>query len=281
MQQCHDMDADRRVLGDKHPNGQSPADCPLWVNRMKHSHAVDKLAKMIVYIIGRHPDAFGLLPDVHGYVKTRDLIKVMGEEPGWRHVRLSHVREVLYTSRSPVIEIKDNLIRAVDRSHLHKPVIPDVLPTLLYYPMRQRAYPAVLAKGIQTGVSGTRVILTGDMALARRLGRRVDSAPVILTVNTNLAIEKGSAIWRFGKHLFLFDRLPIGSFSGPPLPKKPPEPKKAGDPGPPDMPKTPGSFFLDPTIDPTARHRSQKGSRQHKNEWKRARKQKSRNKAFP
>ena len=269
------------VPGDKHPNCQSSNDRPPWVSQMKHSHAVDKLAKMIVYIIGRQPDAFGLLPDAHGYVKTRDLMKAMGEEPGWRHVRLSHVREVLYTSRSPVIEIKDNLIRAVDRSHLHKPVIPDLLPTLLYYPMRQRAYPALLEKGIQPGVSGMRIILTEDMALARRLGRRIDSDPVILTVNTNNAIEKKAAIWRFGKQLFLFDRLPIGSFSGPPLPKKQPEPKKAGDPGPPDTPKTPGSFFLDPTIDATTRHRIQKGSHQHKNEWKRARKQKSRNKDFP
>jgi putative RNA 2'-phosphotransferase len=268
------------IPGGKHPNCHASNDRPPWANQMKHSHAVDKLAKMIVYVIGRQPDAFGLLPDVHGYVKTRDLIKVMGEEPGWRHVRLSHVREVLFTSRSPVIEIKDNLIRAVDRSHLHKPVIPERLPTLLYYPLRQRAYPAVLEKGIRPGISGTRVILTGDMALARRLGRRVDSDPVILTVNSNRAIEKGAAIWRFRNHLFLFDCLPVGCFSGPPLPKKPPEPKKAGEPGPPAIPKTPGSFFLDPTIDPTTRHRSQKGSRQRKNEWKRARKQKSRNKAF-
>jgi putative RNA 2'-phosphotransferase len=247
---------------------------------MKHSHAVDKLAKMIVYMIGRQPDAFGLVPDAHGYVKTKDLMKAMGEEPGWRHVRLSHVREVLYTTRSPAIQIKGGLIRAVDRSHLQTPEIPDRLPTLLYYPMRQRAYPAVLKNGIRPGVSGMRIILTEDMTLARRLGRRVDSNPVILTVNTKSAIEKGAAILRFGVQLFLIDRLPIDSFNGPPLPKKQPEPKKANAPGPPDAPKTPGSYFLDPMIDATTKLRNQKGSRQRKDEWKRARKRKNRYNAF-
>jgi putative RNA 2'-phosphotransferase len=244
---------------------------------MKHRHTVDKLAEMIVYMLGRQPDAFGLFPDAHGYVKTKNLIKAMGEEAGWRHVRLSHVREVLYTTRSPAIEIEGNLIRAVDRSHLQAPEIPDRLPTLLYYPMRRRAYPAVLEKGIRPDVSGMRVILTEDMALARRIGRRVDPDPVILTVNTTSALKKGAKVWRFGRQLFLSDRLPIGSFSGPPLPKKQPDPKKAGEPTHPEAPKIPGSYFLDPTIDATTRHRSQKGSRQCKNEWKRARKQKNRN----
>jgi putative RNA 2'-phosphotransferase len=248
---------------------------------MKHRHTVDKLAKMIVYMLGRQPDAFGLFPDEHGYVKTKDLMKAMGEEPGWRHVRLSHVREVLYTTRSSAIEIEGNLIRAVDRSHLHPPEIPDHLPTLLYYPMRQRAYPTVLEKGIRPGVSGMRIILTEDMALARRLGQRVDSGPVILNVNTNSAKEKGATIWRFGRQLFLFDRLPIGSFSGPPLPKQQPGPKKAVAPKPPDAPRTPGGYFLNPTSDVTTKQENQKGSRQRKNDWKRARKRKNRNNAFP
>lgn len=248
---------------------------------MKHRHTVDKLAKMIVYILGRKPDAFGLFPDEHGYVKAKDLIKAMGEEPGWRHVRLSHVREVLYTTRSPAIEIEGNLIRAVDRSHLHAPEIPDRLPPLLYYPMRQRAYPTVLEKGIRPGISGMRIILTEDRVLARRLGRRVDSDPVILTVNTHSALEKGATVWRFGRQLFLSDRLPIGCFSGPPLPKKQPEPKKTEGQRPQDVPKTPGSYFLDPMIDTPTKQRHQKGSRQHKNEWKRARKRKNRNNAIP
>jgi hypothetical protein len=72
---------------DKHPNGQSPDNflCNLIgfvsVIIMKHSLAVDKLAKMLFYMLGRHPEEFCLLPDENGYVKIKDLMKALGEEP--------------------------------------------------------------------------------------------------------------------------------------------------------------------------------------------------------
>ncbi len=113
---------------------------------MKHGHTVDKLSKMLVYILGRQPDEFGLLPDEHGYVKIKDLMKALGEEPGWRHVRACHVHEVIYTIGSPAVEIKDNQIRALDRSRLFAPEVPAVFPKLLYYPVRRRAHPVVREK---------------------------------------------------------------------------------------------------------------------------------------
>ena len=73
---------------------------------MKHRQAVDKLSKLIVYMLGRQPDEFGLLPDENGYVKIKDLMKALGEEPGWRHVRLNHIREVTYSAGSPAVEIE-------------------------------------------------------------------------------------------------------------------------------------------------------------------------------
>ena len=48
---------------------------------MKHRQNVDKLSKLLVYILGRHPDEFGLLPGENGYVKIKELMKSLGEEP--------------------------------------------------------------------------------------------------------------------------------------------------------------------------------------------------------
>lgn len=248
---------------------------------MKHSHTVDKLSKMLVYILGRQPDEFCLIPDTHGFVHVKDLLKALAEEPGWRHVRSGHIREVLYASGSPPVETRDNLIRAVDRSRLLSPEDPAVFPKLLYYPVRQRAYPIVMQKGLRSASSGSRIILADDMALAQRLGRRIDPLPVILTVNSNTAQKNGAQLRRFGSHLFLSDILPVDSLSGPPLPKNRPEPKKADMPQPADAPKTPGSYALDLTMDSSAKHRPQKGSRQRKNDWKRDRKRRNRNINFP
>lgn len=247
---------------------------------MKHSHSIDKLSKLLVYILGRQPDEFGLFTDEKGYVKIKDLMKALAEEPGWRHVRLNQIREVIYTSRSPAVEMESNLIRAVDRSCLPLPEMPDTLPKLLYYAVRRRAYPVVFEKGLPSSAAGNRIILTDDIALALRLGRRIDPAPIILTVNANTARNKGATLWRYGKQLFLFDCLPLGSFSGPPLPNNRREPKKTEDSQSKGAPKTPGSYLLDLTTAPTAKSRSPKGPRQRKNEWKQNRKQKSRNITF-
>ncbi len=243
---------------------------------MKHSHSVDKLAKLLVYILGRQPDEFGLLPDEKGYVKIKDLVKVLAEEPGWRHVRLHQIREVIYTTHSPTVEMDNHLIRAVDRSRLFVPEIADSCPKLLFFPVRQRAYPVVSEKGLRSAASGNRIILAEDMALAQRLGRRIDPSAVILTVHSDNARKNGATLWRFGKQLFLSDCLPLGSFSGPPIIKNSPDPRRAEIPRPRDLPQTPGSYFLDLGIDSSAKDPVKKGSRQRKNEWKRARKRKNR-----
>lgn len=207
-------------------------------------------------------------------------MKALCEEPGWRHVRLNQIREVIYSTGSPRVEMKNNLIRAVDRSLLFLPEIPATFPKLLYYPIRQRAYPVVLEKGLSSDTSGYRIILAGNKNFAQRLGRRIDPSPVILTVNSYSIRKNGATLWRFGNQLFLSDCLPLGCFSGPPLPKNRPESKTADVSIPRNPPQTPGSYLLDLTSDSTAKEPLQKRSPQRKNQWKRDRKRKSRNNAF-
>lgn len=243
---------------------------------MKHSHRVDKLAKFLAYMLGRQPDEFGLVPDTDGYVKAKDLLKALAEEPGWGHVRMSHLRELAFASRSPQVELADNLIRAVDRSRLYAPEIPSVYPKLLYYPIRRRAYPVILERGLPPDAAGRRIIFAVDQALAGRLGRRVDQSPIILVVNSAKALAQGATMWRFGRQLFLSDRLPPGCFSGPPPPKQRPGPPKTEKADQRTVPTTPGSFLLDVSNPATSGSRFEPPSRQRKNKWKRERKRKSR-----
>jgi len=248
---------------------------------MKHRQSITKLSKFLAYMLGRHPDEFGLLPDSDGYVKLKDLMKALGEEPGWRHIRLGHIREVIYTTRTPSVEMEKKRIRASDRSQLMSPESPNTFPKRLYYPVRQRAYPVVLEKGLDAQHLGKRIIMSVDIDFAKRLGRRIDAAPVILTVNAEIARKKGAALWRFGKQLFLSDHLPIGSFSGPPLPKDRPDQKRETKPEPAHEQKTPGSFLLDLSEPAQTKSRLPKGKHKRKNEWKQARKRKSRDSGFP
>jgi putative RNA 2'-phosphotransferase len=240
----------------------------------KHSQAVEKLAKLLDYVLGRQPDEFGLVTDAEGYVRVKDLLKALSEEPGWRHVRLNHIRETVMTLRQPTVELSDSRIRALDRSCLIPPASAETLPKLLYHAVRRRAWPVVLEKGVTASDAAPQIVLAQDLPMAQRLGRRIDPSPVILTVNTSRARQLGMTFMCAGRRLFTIDRLLPGTFSGPPLPKQPAEPKKRIAPDEPKPSRTPGSFLLDVShlSEPQKRQAKDPKRRQRKNQWKRDRK---------
>jgi len=201
----------------------------------------NQLAGLLGYVLGRRPDEFGLVPDEKGYVKIKELLKALGEEPGWRHVRRSDIQEILLTLPDPPIEVSEGKIRSTDRTHLPLPLGTHDLPKLLYTCVRSRAYPHVMEKGIAPG-GHPQVILTGCRNLAERIGRRIDPAPTLLTVHAETARQKGVVFHRAGESIYLAEQIPVGCFSGPPLPKesKRTEPQKIKPPSPPA-----GSFFMD------------------------------------
>ncbi|BBO80762.1 hypothetical protein DSCO28_13280 [Desulfosarcina ovata subsp. sediminis] len=243
---------------------------------MKHRHQVEKLAKFLTYVLGRQPDEFGLVPNTKGYVKIKDLMKALNEEAGWRHVRKSHIHEVLCTAALQSLEAEGNQIRAVDRTHLILPEYAQGTPKLLYHPVRRRGYAVILEKGIRAGHGDPRIVLAREISMAERLGRRIDPAPVILTVNTDHLKSTGAALFCFGNQLLLTDTLPIGSFSGPPLPEKRDPGKMSDTPVAPARPKTPGSYFIDISSASSPPKNASKRTEKQKNRWKRDRKHKSR-----
>jgi putative RNA 2'-phosphotransferase len=199
---------------------------------------------MLTYVLGRRPDEFGLVPDSEGFVRVKDLLKALHEEDGWRHVNAAHINAVLLSVPEAGLELGAGRIRARNRAAAPPP--DPSLPKLLYAFIRRRAYPHVHAEGIQAPAAPG-VLLATDHAMAERLGRRIDSDPVILTVNVLLLVESGRSLTPAGDGLFMTDAVPPGTFTGPPLPKeKPGEARAAGAPKAAAEPAVmPGSFALD------------------------------------
>lgn len=198
------------------------------------------LSRMMEYILGRRPDEFGLFPDAEGFVKIKELLKAVGEEPGHHPIRRGHLDELIVTLPNPPIEIAENSVRARKREHLPAPQPAKDLPKLLYTGIRQRAWPSIHDRGLFIS-SGDPIVLSSDRSLAERMARRKDTGAVILTVQTGQLMTNGIMIMQFGESLFSTREVPSDCFTGPPLPKeKPlPAPKK------PKAPATPGSFELD------------------------------------
>ena len=203
-----------------------------------------KLAKFLDYILGRRPDEFGLVTDSDGFIKIKELLKALSEEEGLTYVRRAHLDEILITLPDSSLEIVDNSIRAKNRRHLPAHTYAAEPPKLLYHCVRQKAYPHVYTKGINpTGYS--RVILPSNHSLAQRMGRRIDRAAVLLTVQVQHCLDKGVVFFKAGDALFLADFIPPNCFSGPPLPKEKPVAAKKDGPQKSDQKIPAGSFFID------------------------------------
>ena len=213
---------------------------------MGQQHSPAKLAKFLDYILGRRPDEFGLVPDGEGYIKIKDLLKVMHEEEGWGYVNQGALNEVVVSLPDAPVEIVDARVRAVNRDLLPAPTTPDNLPKLLYTAVRNKAHPVVVENGILPLGGLPYVVMSSDRAMALRIGRRIDAAPVLLTVQVEWAAQSGVEIQQFGEKLYLAESIPLGAFTAPPLPKEITEPKpKKKAPEETARAKTPGSFMLD------------------------------------
>ncbi len=247
---------------------------------MNRKQSVKKLSKFLSYVLGHKPDEFGLVPDVNGFVKTGELLKALHEEEGWRTVRNSNINELLVTLEKPVIEIKENLIRAADRTNLPEYALTDNIPKLLFTCVRRKAYPFTLDKGISPSSFG-RVILSVDKDLALKMGRRKDQAPVLLTVQAQKAVQQGIAFFQAVDSLYMADSIPPDCFIGPPLPKEKPETGKPAQPKEIKAPQTPGSYTIDLFYEKKEPWQSKQKGRKGEIAWKTERKRQKRKKRTP
>jgi putative RNA 2'-phosphotransferase len=178
-----------------------------------------QLDKLMSYILGRRPDEFGLVLNDQGFVRLKDLLKAISEEPGWGYVRKSHIHEVLMTSCKKPFVLENDKIKAVcrdDALNSKEEVFP---PKLLYHSVRRRAYHVVRQQGIMP-LGQSRVLLATTEELAKRMGKRRDPAPVLLTVQAQRALEAGVRFCKQGEFIYMTDHVPVGYFTGPPLAKE-------------------------------------------------------------
>lgn len=241
------------------------------------SKAIKRLSKFMGYVLGRRPDEFGLILDAEGFIKVKTLLQAMHEESGWRHLRMAHLNELIMVSQPAPIEIQGQLVRACDRSHLPQPEQPKQMPKLLYSSIRQRAYPVVHNKGLRPGGLPF-VSLSSQKEMALRIGRRQDNSPVILEIQVEASMASGVNYQQYGNLLYLADFIPVGTFTGPPLPKEKPVPAKPQEQLKPSVPTAAGSYFPDGVThgqsQPATHTKRKRKELEWKKERRRARKEK-------
>jgi putative RNA 2'-phosphotransferase len=238
---------------------------------MSQKKEIKKHSKFLCYILGHKPDEFGLVPDQDGFVKTKEFLKAITEDSELKFFRKSNIDEILLSIADPPIEVIGNALRARSREHLKERIFLEHPPKILYTAIRRKAYLSTLEKGIHP-MGRHHVILSSQKKMAEKIGKRIDSQPILLTVNTKTAIQHGSLFFQSGDILFLSRHIAPGCFTGPSLPREPREPVKKEAAKPKERDKTPGSFFWEAPVGGVEKERTKK-QRQHKEiQWKEERK---------
>ncbi len=232
------------------------------MGRKDNSMNVESLCRFLTYVLGRRPDEFGLVPSVEGRVPLKELFQALHEEEGWGHIRQAHINELLMGHGRGVFDLSEGGIATSER-HFYMPTEAVVasLPKLLFTPVRPRAHPVVIEKGLNAPV-GKWIVLSGSTAMAQRIGRRKNPEPVILEIGTAPARSGGVVFFSFGD-LYLAERLPAQCILGPQVRQKDDlragkTPKDKAKPGKRTADFAPGSFILIPERDPD-RGRAAKG----------------------
>lgn len=173
---------------------------------------------MLVYILGRNPHEFGLVPDPEGFVTCKDLLQALHEESGWGYVKQVNINEVLMGEDRSLFEENAGRIRAMDRQWTFDSKGKVELPAkILFLGIRRKAHPVVMDKGLRM-IDGVDYVLSPDREMAERIGRRRDPQPVVLEIMADAAQRDGIFFRRLGD-LFLTQEIPVRFIAGPPVPK--------------------------------------------------------------
>ncbi|MBN1628042.1 MAG: hypothetical protein JW944_16100 [Deltaproteobacteria bacterium] len=249
-------------------------------NRFKSGN----LSHMLVYILGYRPFEFGVVPDEEGFVKYKDLIRALNEEPGWGYVRQGSINEVLMGEDRFLFEAIEGKIRTIERrwTFNNEVGLSEIPLKILFLGIRGKAHPIAMDKGLRP-VEGLHYILSSDREMAERIGRRRDPDPVILEIMAEAALREGLDIRRFGD-LFLVKEVPVRFIAGPPVPKRVIKARAEKDAKKREQEIVPGfqggTFLLDIEKAP-AQYRRDKGGKK-KRTWKEdARKERKRMRSNP
>lgn len=222
------------------------------------------LARMLRYVLGVHPDEFGLLPDKEGWVPLKELIKAFSQEDGFKHVRASMVEDIANRVAPDQVESDGKNVRAREREPL--PMEWTAPPGELYLAVKTKAWPSIKDRGMNPP-EGSPVMLATEKDLAMKLGKRRDSEPALVAVAAGLAAEQGVVFRKYGEKLWLAGWLPAACLNGPRIKEQPtakqasaqkakPKPAQAVDRMP-EPEAMPGGFY--PTADEIEKPYKRKG----------------------
>lgn len=162
-----------------------------------------KLSKEISYALRHAPWKYELEMDEEGFVPLEQLLNAL-------KITKDDVIKVMEISEKKRLELDGNKIRALygHSIPMHIKKIEGTPPAILYHGTAKRFIPSIKKIGILP-MKRQYVHLSIDEETATSVGKRRDSSPVLLKIDTQQAIADGIKFYIGNDKVWLYDNLPV------------------------------------------------------------------------
>lgn len=176
-----------------------------------------EISRVLSHALRHAPAEYALELDSEGWAPVSEVLSALHRlGPEWASVDKQVLVEVLEAADKKRHQMSDGRIRAV---HGHSVPVqpagePGSPPAVLFHGTARAAVPKILASGIQP-MQRQYVHLAETAEQARLVGQRKDAEPVILTVDTGIAVSQGVAFYRSDSGVWLAEAVPASAVAIP------------------------------------------------------------------
>ncbi|MBE9541131.1 MAG: hypothetical protein IMF01_02335, partial [Proteobacteria bacterium] len=168
-----------------------------------------RLEKILFAMLGRQPDAFGIIMDEGGWLSIKELHQALMKETGFSHITPRGLTQFFSLYRPEKFEWQENHVRV--RPELQSPDLTiykeATPPELLYVSIRPKAHAHVIAHGLQSSNNKKWIVLSTEKEMALKIGKRRDKDPIIAEIMALKSNKAGVVFRRAGKGLYLVESL--------------------------------------------------------------------------
>lgn len=165
-------------------------------------------SKEISYALRHNPWLYGLEMDSEGFVPIQQLIdgiNTLGEQDFV--LSLDDIYTIQKASHAKRWEIRGDTIRALYGHSISIEKMIGHPPSILYHGTSHKSIPSIFEQGLLP-MSRQYVHLSVDLEKAMSVGKRKDSNPVILLINTQMAMEHGVHFYVGNEKIWLSESIP-------------------------------------------------------------------------
>ena len=162
-----------------------------------------KLSKEISYALRHAPWEYELEMDEEGFVPFEQLLNAL-------EITKDDVIKVMEISEKKRLELEGDKIRALygHSIPMHIKKIEGTPPAILYHGTSKRVIPSIKETGLLP-MKRQYVHLSVDEETATAVGKRRDSSPVLLKIDTQQACTDGIKFYIGNDKVWLCDKLPV------------------------------------------------------------------------